>query len=117
MSFNRLPFSQKSSVIAVRHDPKYSSDIFLTIFIVVLLDCLKQTYQIFKTAIFQDVSVDLILSYDLISLFPTVQIFFTALYIGPNYYHCFCRKFKDFITAAWWKLLVLQKLEKSNSLR
>ena len=53
MSFNRLLFSQKSSVMAVvRHNPKYVSDIFLAIFTAVLLDCLKQTYQIFRTAIF-----------------------------------------------------------------
>ena len=72
MSFNRLLFSRKSSAIAVRHKPKYVSDIFLTIFTAVRLDCLKQTYQIFRTAIFQDVSEDLILSYDLISLFPSI---------------------------------------------
>ena len=38
----------------------------------VLLDCLMQTYQIFRTAIFQEVSEDLTLSYDLISLFPLI---------------------------------------------
>ena len=42
------------------------------IFTTVLLDCLKQTYQIFITAIFQDVSEDLIFFYDLISLFPSI---------------------------------------------
>ena len=61
MSFNSLLFSQKSSAIAVRLNPKYVSDIFLTIFTAILLDCLKQTYQIFRAAIFQDVSEDLIL--------------------------------------------------------
>ena len=71
MSFNRLLFSQKRSAIVVRH-PKYAADIFLTIFTAALLDCLKQTYQIFETAIFQDVSKDLILSYDLISVFPSM---------------------------------------------
>ena len=72
MSFNGLLFSQKSSAIAVRHNPKYASDIFLTIFTVVLLDCLKQTCQIFRTAIFQDDFEDLILFYDLISLFLSI---------------------------------------------
>ena len=71
MYFNRLLFSQKSSAIAVRHNPKYASDIFLTIFTAVL-DYLKQTYQILRTAIFPDVSEDLILSYDLMSLFPSI---------------------------------------------
>ena len=61
MSFNSLLFSQKSSATAVRLNPKYVSDIFLTIFTAILLDCLKQTYQIFRAAIFQDVSEDLIL--------------------------------------------------------
>ena len=60
-------FPQKSSTIAVRHNPKYVSHIFPTIFTAVLLVCLKQTCQVFRTAIFQDVSEDLILSYDLIS--------------------------------------------------
>ena len=53
MSLNGLLFSQKSSAIAVRHNLKYASDIFLTIFTVVLSDCLKKTHQIFRTAIFQ----------------------------------------------------------------
>ena len=65
MSFNGLLFLQKSSAIAVRHNPKFVSDIFLTIFAAVLLDCLKQTNQVFRTAIFQEVFEDLILSYDL----------------------------------------------------
>ena len=69
MSFNVLLFSQKSSAKVVRHNPTYASDIFLTIFTAVLLDCLEQT---FRTAIFQDVSEDLILSYNLISLFPSI---------------------------------------------
>ena len=69
MSFNRLLFLQKKLCYSCRHNPKYASDNFPTIFTAVLLDCLKQTYQIFKTAIFQDVSEDLILSYDLISYF------------------------------------------------
>ena len=64
--------------------PKYVSDIFLTIFTAVLLDCLKQTYQFFKTAIFQDVSEDLIISYNLISLFLSSWNFFTALYMGQT---------------------------------
>ena len=115
MSFNRLLFSQKTSAIAVQHNPKHASDIFLMIFTAVLLHCLKQTYQIFITAIFQDVSENPILSYDLIALFPSIKIFFTALYVGPNYYHWLCQKFKDFITAAWWKFL--QKIGKSTSLR
>ena len=72
ISFNHLLFFQKSSTIAVRHNSKYASDIFLTIFNAIVLDCLKQTYQIFRTAIFQDVSEDLIFSYDLISLFPSI---------------------------------------------
>ena len=41
MSFNGLLFSQKSSAIAVRHDPKYAFDIFLTVVTAVLLDYLK----------------------------------------------------------------------------
>ena len=61
------------------------SDIFLTIFTGALLDCLNKNYEIFRAAIFQDVSDYLILSYDLISLFPSIWIFFTALYMGPNY--------------------------------
>ena len=64
---------------------------FFTIFTEAVLDCLKQSYQIFGTAIFQDVSEDLIFSYDLISLFPSISIFFTVLYMGPNYYHWFSR--------------------------
>ena len=72
MSFNDFLFSQKSSTIAVPHNPKYASGIFLTIFTAELLDCLKQTYQIFRTVIFQDVSEDLILYCDLISLFPSI---------------------------------------------
>ena len=70
MSLNGLLFSQKSSTLAVWHNRKYAA-IFLTIFTAVILDFLKQTYQIFRTAIFQGVSEDLTLSYDLI---------FTALY-------------------------------------
>ena len=66
MSFNRLLYAWKSSAIADWHNPKYASDIFLTIFTAVLFDYLKQTYQNFGTAIFQDISEDLILSYDLI---------------------------------------------------
>ena len=72
MLFNGLLFSQKNSAIAVRHNPKYASDIFLTMFTAVLLDCLKKTYQIFRTAIFKDVSEDQIPYYDLISLFPSI---------------------------------------------
>ena len=34
-------FVKKSSAAAVRHNPKYTSHIFLTIFTAVLLDCLK----------------------------------------------------------------------------
>ena len=67
-----LLFSQKRSTIDVRHNPKYVSNIFLMIFTAVLLECFKQTDQIFRTAIFQDVFDDLILSYDLISLFPSI---------------------------------------------
>ena len=67
-----LLFSQKRSTIDVRHNPKYVSNIFLMIFTAVLLECFKQTNQIFRTAIFQDVFDDLILSYDLISLFPSI---------------------------------------------
>ena len=33
--------AKKCSAIAVRHNPRYDSDIFLTIFTAVLLDCLK----------------------------------------------------------------------------
>ena len=69
MFFNRLLFSQKSSAIAV---PKYASNIFLTILTEVHLDCLKLTYQVFRTAIFQDAPGGLILSYDLISLLPSI---------------------------------------------
>ena len=64
---------------------------FFTIFTEAVLDCLKQTYQIFGTAIFQDVSEDLIFSYDPISVFPSISIFFTVLYMRPNYYHRFSR--------------------------
>ena len=71
MSSNVLLFSQKSLAIAFWHNPKYASDIFLTIFTTLLLDCLKQTYQIFRTAIFQDFSEDLIPSYDL-TLFSSI---------------------------------------------
>ena len=47
--------------------------IFLfTIFTAIPHDCLEQTYQIFRAAIFQDVSGGLILSYDLVSLFPLI---------------------------------------------
>ena len=67
-----LLFSQKRSTIDVRHNPKYVSNIFLMIFTAVLLECFKQTDQIFRTAIFQDVFDDLILSYHLISLFPSI---------------------------------------------
>ena len=110
ISFNSLLFSQKSSAISVQHNPKCVSDIFLTIFSSALIDCLKQTYKIFRTAIFQDVSKDLILSYDLISLFPSIEIFFTTLYMEPCYYNWFGRESKDFITVALWKFL--QKLGK-----
>ena len=55
-------FVKKTSTLAVRHNPKYATAIFLTIFTAVLLDCLKYTYQVFRTTIFQDVSEDLILS-------------------------------------------------------
>ena len=72
MSFNRLLFLLKSSVIVARNNPKYASDIFLTTFTAVPLDCLKQTYHIFGTAIFQDISEDLILSYILICLFHSI---------------------------------------------
>ena len=72
MSFNGLLFSQKSSAIAVLHNPKNASDNFLTIFTVVFLDYLKQLCRILRTAIFQDVFEDLILFYDLISLFPSI---------------------------------------------
>ena len=67
-----LLFLKKSSATVVRHNPQHASYIFHTIFTAVLLDCLKQTYQIFKTAIFQDVSEDLIRSYDLFFLFPSI---------------------------------------------
>lgn len=72
MSFSGLPFSQKSSTLALRHNSKYGSDILLTICTAALLDCLRQTYQIFRGAIFQDVSENLIISYDLISLFALI---------------------------------------------
>ena len=72
MSLYGVLFSQKSSAIAVGHNPKYAFDIFPSIFTAVLLDCLKQTCQIFRAAIFQDVSEDLILSYNLISLFSLI---------------------------------------------
>ena len=72
MSFSGLPFLQKSSTLALRHNSKYGSDILLTICTAALLDCLRQTYQIFTTAIFQGVFEDLIVSYDLISLFPSI---------------------------------------------
>ena len=41
--FQLLIFSQESIVIAVRHNPKFASGIFVTILTAVLLDCLKQT--------------------------------------------------------------------------
>ena len=41
MSFKRLLFSQESSAIAVRHNPKYASAIFFTIFTAVHFDCLR----------------------------------------------------------------------------
>ena len=69
---------QKSFAIPVRHNPKYASDIFLTIFTSVLLDF--QTYQILKV-IFQDVFEALILSYNLISLFSLDLNFFSLLFI------------------------------------
>ena len=75
MSFKCLLFSQKSPAITVSHNVKYASDISFTIFTAVLLDGLKQTYQIFITAIFQDVSEDLILSYDLILYFHRFKSF------------------------------------------
>ena len=68
MSFNWLLFLEKSSAMVVWHNPKYASDIPLN----TPLDCLELTYQIFRTPIFQDASKDLILSYDLISLFPSI---------------------------------------------
>ena len=74
--------------------PKYVSDIFLTIFTAVLLDCLKQTYQFFKTAIFQDVSANMIISYNLISLFLSIWIFFTDLYMGQTIITGFVRNLK-----------------------
>ena len=72
MSLKHLLFSQKSSAIAVLHNPKYASDIFLMSFTAVLLDCLKQTYQIFRAAVFSRCLWSLILPYDLISLFPSI---------------------------------------------
>ena len=73
MSFNNKLSSRKSSAIAVRHNTKYASDIFFTIFTAALLDCLKQTHQMFRTAIFQYVSDDgLILSCYLFFLFPSI---------------------------------------------
>ena len=71
------------------------------IFAAVLPNCLKQT-KIFGTDIFQDVSEDLNLSYDLISLF----LFFAALYIVPNYYHQYSQKLKDFIAAPSWNSFI-----------
>ena len=65
MSFNGFLFSQKSSAIAVRHNPTYVSDIFLRSFAATLIDCLKETYQIFRTAIFQDASEDFFISNNL----------------------------------------------------
>ena len=53
VSFNRLLFFAKKNI-------------FFTIFTAVILNYLKQTDQIFKTAILLNVSEDLILSYDLI---------------------------------------------------
>ena len=53
VSFNRLLFFAKKII-------------FFTIFTAVILNYLKQTDQIFKTAILLNVSEDLILSYDLI---------------------------------------------------
>ena len=72
MSFGGLLFLQKSSTLAARHNTKYASDPVLTIFTAVFLDCLKQTYQIFRRPIFQDVSEDLLLSYNLVSLLPSI---------------------------------------------
>ena len=70
--FQRFTMFAKKLRYSCSTNPRYASDIFLTIFIVIILDCLKQTYQIFRTAICQDVSEDLILSYDFISLFPLI---------------------------------------------
>ena len=42
------------------------------IFTAALLDCLKQTYQIFRTAFFQEVSAGLIFACDLIFLFQWI---------------------------------------------
>ena len=75
MSFNSLLFPQKSSFIAVRLNSKYVSDTFLTIFTAILLKKYQKylkKYQIFRADTFQDVSEDLILSKDLISLFPSI---------------------------------------------
>ena len=67
-------FLQKSSVIAVWHNPIYASDsyIFFTIFTAIPHDCVKQTYQIFRTANFQDVSEGAILSNDVTFLFSLI---------------------------------------------
>ena len=53
MSFNSLLFSQKKLRYCY-----WTFDIFSTIFTAALLDCLKQTYQIFRADTFQDVSED-----------------------------------------------------------
>ena len=73
MPLKRLLFSQKSSAVAVRHNPKYASVIFFLRFLLqYFLIVWKQTYQIFGKAIFQDVSEDVTLPYDLISLFTSI---------------------------------------------
>lgn len=60
-------------------------------------NCLKKTCQIFRIAIFKDVSESLIFSYYRFSLFTSIWIFVTALYRGRNSY---C-----------WFLLFLKNLE------
>ena len=60
--FQRFTIFAKSSTLVVRHNPKHVSDIFLR-------PALLDFWRPFQT--FQDVSEDLILSYDLISLFPS----------------------------------------------
>ena len=53
MSFSDLLFSEKSSTLAVRHNTKYASDIFLAIFTAVLFDYLKQLIRFLEQLYFK----------------------------------------------------------------
>ena len=67
LHISRTPFLRNTSRWLL-----LDSDIFLTILLQCSHDCLKQTDQIFKTDLFQDVSKGLIVSDDLVSLFSSI---------------------------------------------